>query len=143
MEVTGHPDPVADQLFEVGSRTYSGPELAEAVGITYRRIDYYTRVGLLQPTRVGGTGSGSRRIYDETDLVRARLVGALLDMGAEIAIAGKVLEQLPVTPADWPEYFFITHEGLVKRGLPLPAACWWIASRELRGGAAPALGRVA
>lgn len=118
--------------------TLSGPELAEAAGLSYRRVDYYTRVGLLSPCVRGGHGPGSRRQYDEHDIVRARLIGALLDLGATIPIVKRIIPRLPADPDAWPEFFFVTTDGELKLGLPLPAACWWISSRELRGHAVAA-----
>lgn len=112
-------------------RTYTGPELAELAGMSYRRLDYYTRCGLLSPIVRGGTGSGSRREYDDRDLARALLVGALRGLGAEISVVARVLDALPFDPCDWPTYFFVTPIGEVKRGLPLPAGCWWISTAVL------------
>lgn len=120
-----------DRPAEEESRTYTAPELAELAGMSYRRLDYYTRSGLLSPVVRGASGSGSRREYDERDLARARLIGALRDLGAEVAIVARVLEALPFDPEEWPPYFFVTPAGVVKRGLPLPAACWWISTGVL------------
>lgn len=99
--------------------------------MSYRRLDYYTRCGLLSPVVHGPTGPGSRREYDDRDRARARLIGALRGLGAEIAIVAIVLDALPSDPTDWPAYFFITRQGVVRTGLPLPAACWWISTAVL------------
>lgn len=119
-------------------RTYTGPELAEAAGLTYRRVDYYTRIKLLAPLVHGFAGPGSRREYNEDDLARVRLIGALRDLGAEIPIIARVLDALASDPRDWPEFFFVTPDGTVKLGLPLPASAWWIQKRHLLDEFAPA-----
>lgn len=112
-------------------RTFTGPELAEAAGLTYRRVDYYTRVGLLSPIVRGTAGPGSRRTFDERDLARVKLIGALRDLGAEIPVVAKALDTLDPDPREWPEFFFVTPDGTVRRGFPLPASAWWIQKREL------------
>lgn len=112
-------------------RTFSGPELAEAAGLSYRRVDYYTRVGLLSPVVRGLAGPGSRRTYDERDLARVKLIGALRDLGAELDVATRVLAALDPDPEKWPPYFFVEPDGRIRIGLPLPAACWWISTAAL------------
>lgn len=112
-------------------RSFTGPELAGAAGLTYRRVDYYTRVGLLHPDVRGFAGPGSRRVYREDDLPRVRLIGHLLDLGATIPVVARALEQLAPNPGDWPPYFFVTPAGDLRRGLPLPPVAWWVASGPL------------
>jgi DNA-binding transcriptional MerR regulator len=52
-----------------GDRTYSIGELAEEFGVTSRALRLYEEEGLLDPLR-----DGTRRIYDERDRVRLRLI---------------------------------------------------------------------
>ena len=58
-------------MSEVGSggRTYGIGELAEEFGITSRTLRVYEEEGLLEPQR-----DGTRRIYDERNRVRLRLI---------------------------------------------------------------------
>ena len=52
-----------------GNRSYSIGELAEEFGITSRTLRVYEEEGLLDPQR-----EGTRRIYDERNRVRLRLI---------------------------------------------------------------------
>jgi DNA-binding transcriptional MerR regulator len=54
---------------ESGDRTYTIGELAEEFGITSRTLRVYEEEGLLDPRR-----DGTRRIYDERNRVRLRLI---------------------------------------------------------------------
>ncbi len=54
---------------EINNRTYSIGELAEEFGITSRTLRLYEEEGLLDPKR-----EGTRRIYNERNRVRLRLI---------------------------------------------------------------------
>ena len=54
---------------ETSNRTYSIGELAEEFGITSRTLRLYEEQGLLDPQR-----EGTRRIYNERNRVRLRLI---------------------------------------------------------------------
>jgi DNA-binding transcriptional MerR regulator len=54
---------------ESGNRTYSIGELAEEFGVTSRALRLYEEEGLLDPQR-----EGTRRIYNERNRVRLRLI---------------------------------------------------------------------
>jgi len=54
---------------ETSNRTYSIGELAEEFGITSRALRLYEEEGLLDPKR-----EGTRRIYNERNRVRLRLI---------------------------------------------------------------------
>ncbi len=54
---------------EIGEETYSIGELAEEFGITSRALRLYEEEGLLDPQR-----DGTRRIYNERNRVRLRLI---------------------------------------------------------------------
>jgi DNA-binding transcriptional MerR regulator len=72
---------------------------AHALGISYRRLDYWTRHGYLRPG-TNGSGSGYRRQWPDDELavaaLMARLVGAglVLDVAARIARAAVESGQL-------------------------------------------------
>ncbi len=53
----------------IGNQTYSIGELAEEFGITSRTLRLYEEEGLLDPRR-----QGTRRIYNERNRVRLRLI---------------------------------------------------------------------
>lgn len=74
--------------------------LADGVELTYRQLDYWTRVGYLHPDGAG-EGSGSRRRWSDAEravaAMMARLVAAGLvpDAAHKVARAGGRLELAP------------------------------------------------
>lgn len=64
--------------------TYSGKRAADIVGITYRQLDYWARTDFVMPTVAKAAGSGSRRQYSYTDLLKLKAVKKLLDSGIKL-----------------------------------------------------------
>ena len=62
-------------------RSYTSKQTQEIAGITYRQLDYWARTGLVQPSVASASGSGSRRAYSYSDLLRLRIIKDLLDGG--------------------------------------------------------------
>jgi len=63
---------------------YRGPTACQAVGITYRQLDYWARTGLVEPTVRSATGSGTQRLYSFKDLLVLKVVKRLLDTGISL-----------------------------------------------------------
>lgn len=63
---------------------YSAKFAADVVDITYRQLDYWARTGLIVPSLVQATGSGSRRLYSYDDLVRLKVIKRMLDNGIKL-----------------------------------------------------------
>ncbi|MCY3787040.1 MAG: MerR family transcriptional regulator [bacterium] len=61
--------------------SYSSKQTQQIAGITYRQLDYWARTGLVQPSVASATGSGSRRAYSYSDLLKLRIIKDLLDNG--------------------------------------------------------------
>lgn len=53
---------------------YSAPRVCELAGITYRQLDYWTRIGLIAPSVAVSNGSGTRRRFSARDV---KVVAAL------------------------------------------------------------------
>lgn len=68
-------------------RTYTSAEVADLVGLPYRRLTELIQKGVLQPKRIEGRGMGNPNhpplIWTERDLQEARLVTALLSAGVK------------------------------------------------------------
>lgn len=72
-----HGDPLAISPNRIRSQhKFTGPEVQRLAGVTYRQVDYWTRVGLLNDEGAR-TGSGSWRMLSESDVHVARLLGWL------------------------------------------------------------------
>jgi len=59
--------------------------IAREVGLTYRQVDYWARLGYLRPEHAGG--SGNRRIWPPAELEVARQMGRLIAVGLDVAHA--------------------------------------------------------
>jgi DNA-binding transcriptional MerR regulator len=74
-----------DGLLERDDRVgYRGTTACKAAGITYRQLDYWARIGFVEPTVRGATGSGTQRLYGFSDIVVLRIVKRLLDSGVSL-----------------------------------------------------------
>lgn len=76
---------------------YRGPAVCRALGITYRQLDYWDRIGLVSPSIRSAKGSGSQRLYAFRDVLVLKVVKRLLDTGVS-------LQQIRVAIAQLTEY---------------------------------------
>jgi len=60
---------------------YTTTQLVRAVGVTYRRLDYWDRLGILKPSLQEADGTGTVRLYSEEDLARAVCIKRLQEAG--------------------------------------------------------------
>lgn len=73
---------------------YRAPEAAKLAGISYRKLDYYARTNMIRPSVMEANGSGTQRLYSETDVRELILVRRLLDGGALLSVAWRVLAEV-------------------------------------------------
>jgi len=73
---------------------FRGPQVCSLVGITYRQLDYWARTGLLRPSIVDATGSGSQRRYSYRDVLELKVIKQLLDAGLKLQQARQAVECL-------------------------------------------------
>ena len=73
---------------------FSSKRTAEIAGITYRQLDYWTREGIVHPSLIRASGSGSRRTYSYRDLLELRVIKTLLDAGIRLEQDRKGLDYL-------------------------------------------------
>lgn len=62
---------------------------AAALGISYRRLDYWARRGLLRPEKEGG-GSGCWRKWSDDEIAVARIMARLIDGGLGLDAAASI-----------------------------------------------------
>ena len=65
------------------SQMFSSKDTCRIVGISYRQLDYWATKGLFVPTEQA-SGSGSRRKYSYSDLVKLRVIKKMLDGGMKL-----------------------------------------------------------
>lgn len=91
---------MTDSLVNLGQHN-----VEREVGITYRRLDHWTRIGLLKPLH--GGGSGNSRYWTRSELNVARIMGRLtaaglsLEAAHEVARSGK--PRTEIAPGIWIE----------------------------------------
>ena len=73
---------------------FRGSQVCSLVGITYRQLDYWARTGLLRPSIVDATGSGSQRRYSYGDVLELKVIKRLLDAGLKLQQARQAVECL-------------------------------------------------
>lgn len=74
-----------------------GPQAAKAAGVTYRRLDYWTRIGYLSAEQPKGEGSGNPRLYSEGEIRVAAWLGILCETGMTLAHAAPIARDLEAT----------------------------------------------
>ncbi|MEU8300564.1 MerR family transcriptional regulator [Micromonospora sp. NPDC048909] len=77
-----------------GSVGYRGVTACQAVGISYRQLDYWARTSLVVPSVRDASGSGTQRLYSFRDLVVLKVVKRLLDAGVSLQNIRKAIEAL-------------------------------------------------
>ncbi len=73
---------------------FRGAQVCAVVGITYRQLDYWARTGLLRPSIVDASGSGSQRRYSYGDVLELKVIKQLLDAGLKLQQARQAVECL-------------------------------------------------
>lgn len=76
------PDPTLDVDLGLDLSTFG---LVAAAGVTYRKIDYWTRCGWLHAIGQNTPGSGSPRRYAESEVAVARALDILVPLAAGTA----------------------------------------------------------
>lgn len=72
----------------VSTDRFRSKHAAEICGVSFRRVDYLDRCGVVRPSIVQSVGSGSRRVYDRVDLYVIAATAALYDRGMASARPG-------------------------------------------------------
>lgn len=68
---------------------YTTGEIAKLAGVTVRTVQYYDSRGILIPSDFS---EGGRRLYNEDDLRKLRIICFLRDLGIQINSIGEILE---------------------------------------------------
>lgn len=99
LEPDGSPD--ANTASDVDEAVgYRGVTACQAVGISYRQLDYWARTSLVVPSIRDASGSGTQRLYSFRDLVVLKVVKRLLDAGVSLQNIRKAIETLRAYGAD-------------------------------------------
>jgi DNA-binding transcriptional MerR regulator len=72
-------------------------ELMQRSGISYRQVDYWSRVGLLRPATDALPGNGYPRYFPTSEVVVATLMRQLTTAGLQIRVAHQAARELATT----------------------------------------------
>ncbi|MDR3128186.1 MAG: MerR family transcriptional regulator [Bifidobacteriaceae bacterium] len=76
---------LADPFEKMANVGYKGPQVCQAVGITFRQLDYWTTTGLVTPSIRVSHKSGVHRLYSFKDIVFIKLVAKITgDLGISL-----------------------------------------------------------
>lgn len=70
----------------------SSRDAADAAGMTFRQLDYWTRPGAITPSIAEAAGVGSRRLWSHDDIVVLRALVRVARDFAELGIDGMPVE---------------------------------------------------
>jgi len=76
---------------------YTGPEVCNITGISYRQLDHWTTTSLVDASIWNIKGSGYHRIYSFQDIIKRKLVNKLREAGVslqKIRLALKNVKQI-------------------------------------------------
>lgn len=108
---------------------WRGPEVARVAGISYRQLDYWSRLGALVPGVADARGSGSQRLYSEADARAAVVLSSLATHLAPVEVMGAVVRYLAQHPWLWEAgaLLLVDRDGEVEEFATapfMPVACW-------------------
>lgn len=64
----------------------TGAQAAAAVGVSYRQLDYWSRLGLVRASVAEAQGSGTARLFSVADVEVLRVVGLLMGQGLGVTL---------------------------------------------------------
>lgn len=94
---------------------FSTDQVCALTDVTYRKMDYWTRAGLVVPT-VEAHGSGTQRRYDIDELYVVCVIAELMNLGSGTAAAGRAAEWLRMSGARVTGRIFVDSEGFIVDG---------------------------
>lgn len=101
------------ERIEVGSG-----DIERAFGLTYKRIDYWTTLGVIHPDQVSRSsdhhhaeGSGSIRLFNYPQVQELVLVSVLRPLCRDLDVLSKVLSPVPREYLSWGELIVKETEG--------------------------------
>lgn len=101
------------------NRYFTAQEVIACTGITYRRLDYWVRQGIIRASGRSQVRRGTPRLFTFTDIVEVRVVMKLINCGLRLAALRKSLKairrQLPIMEAPLAAKRFVTDGKTVFR----------------------------
>ncbi|MFV2058293.1 MAG: MerR family transcriptional regulator [Thiohalomonadales bacterium] len=76
------------------NRYFTAQEVIACTSITYRRLDYWVRQGIIRASRRSVVRRGTPRLFTFTDIVEVRVAMKLIDNGLRLATLRKSLKSI-------------------------------------------------
>lgn len=88
----------------------TGPEAAARLGVTYRQLDYWCRIGLVSEQKAERHGSGRNRTFTRVEMTRLTHLTRLVHLGLDPRRAAEILDSATALIVD--EHLVIDHDGI-------------------------------
>lgn len=93
-------------LMDEREEGYSSTQACGFAEVSYRQLDYWAGLGVIDPSIQRGRGSGTQRRFSETDICALRICGRLARLGAEVSALALVVREVCAFPdvvagAEW------------------------------------------
>lgn len=83
----------------MSERTFSTTEIVGLTDASFRQVDHWTRLGIIEPEGPAFPGSGQQRRYSERELMIVAVVATLSELGAPLdTVCREVANQLRCAP---------------------------------------------
>lgn len=89
------PEPSAEQM--LGLRAIDVCHIAD---VSYRQLDYWDRIGLVEPSIRSAHGSGSQRLYADQDVLRTCVIATLIKAGFSLSALREQIDPIMAGAAD-------------------------------------------
>lgn len=73
---------------------YSTPQACRLTGVSFRRADYWARIGVLQPSVMDANGSGTQRHYSALDVRLLRVALQMRDADLSLDAVRSMVDQV-------------------------------------------------
>ncbi|WP_419841198.1 MerR family transcriptional regulator [Candidatus Poriferisodalis sp.] len=73
---------------------FTSKQAEKIVGISYRQLDHWARIGLVKPSVAQAAGSGSRRRYSYNDLVELKIANKMREQNVELKSIARAFDYL-------------------------------------------------
>lgn len=87
---------------------YSSPQACRLAGVSYRQLDYWVRVGLIEPSLGHARGSGTSRRWSVADILGLRVVSELMERG----VGHQAIRQAVSLLADAGSYLWVSGDAV-------------------------------
>lgn len=99
-------------------------DVCAQAGVSYRQLDYWCRLGIIEPVGGATPGSGSQRRFTSREIRVVAFVGRLYELGARAQVVKHVAPLVrAMSREEWTGYLIVGPDGRVGRHIR-PEAGW-------------------